>query len=55
MVSMINKIKEPSNRTTIGISKFKVLAALIIPSAITSHLIIPPKILINIALTFLQN
>src|SRR6476646_1316188 len=44
----------PSSRTTNGTERCTVLAALIIPCAITSHCMIPPKILTKIASTFLS-
>src|SRR3984893_4920344 len=44
----------PSSRTTSGTDRCTVLAALIIPCAITSFFMIPPKMLTRIALTFLS-
>lgn len=42
----------PCNRQIMGIFRFNSLAAAMIPSAMTSHLIIPPKILTRIAWTW---
>src|SRR6267378_8264579 len=44
----------PSSLTTTGTESFTVFAALIIPCAITSTFMIPPKILTRIAFTFLS-
>ena len=45
----------PANLTTKGIESFISLIASTIPCAKTSHLIIPPKILTRIPLTFLSD
>ncbi len=44
-----SQILLPCNRTTIGMVSLSSLAAAIIPFAMTSHLIIPPNMLTNIA------
>src|SRR5207253_9680188 len=44
----------PSRRTTSGTVSFTVFAALMIPCAITSHFMMPPKMLTRIAFTFLS-
>src|SRR5262249_35318643 len=44
----------PSRRTTSGTESLTVLAALMMPSAITSHFMIPPKIFTRMAFTFLS-
>ncbi len=44
----------PSSLTTIGIETPTSFAEFIIPSAITSHLMIPPKILTKTTFTFLS-
>src|SRR5947209_810656 len=42
----------PSSLTTSGTRKFTLLTALMIPCAITSHFMMPPKMLTRIAFTF---
>ena len=42
----------PCRRTTIGTVNFKLLAASIIPSAMMSHLMMPPKMFTKIACTY---
>src|SRR4029450_8168495 len=44
----------PSSRTTSGTDSFNVFAALMIPSAMMSYFMIPPKMLTKIAFTFLS-
>uniref|UniRef100_T1KRH7 Uncharacterized protein n=1 Tax=Tetranychus urticae TaxID=32264 RepID=T1KRH7_TETUR len=49
--ALASSTRVPWSRTTIGILRAKVFAAMIIPSAIMSHLIIPPKMFTRIAWT----
>src|SRR5215210_270725 len=44
----------PSSRTTSGTERFTVLAALMMPWAITSHFMMPPKMFTRIVFTFLS-
>src|SRR6266487_2692304 len=44
----------PSRRTTSGTDSFTVLAALMMPCAMTSHFMMPPNMLTRIAFTFLS-
>src|SRR4029453_7311535 len=44
----------PSKRTTSGTDNFTVFAAAMMPCAITSHFMMPPKIFTRIAFTFLS-